>query len=166
VGFRSVVGRGTIFRVRIPLVAQFNDDMSRVTSNSIRLGHAESSEVSPEVRIVFETNEETALRAQEALSREGYAVLMSKRSELTGRPDWQARVNSMPVICVDQESLSDLLSRRVTQEGVERPPSTIVFIGARTGDFPSNGIVVLPDNEQGYLVLPRLIGHALNTHQR
>jgi hypothetical protein len=150
--------------LRIPLAAQFNDGVARVSDDSLRLGHAVSSGVSPAVQVVFETNEESALRAQDVLSREGYAVLVSKQSEFKGIPDWPAGVNSIPVICVDLGSLSDLLSRRVAQEGVDEPSSTIVFIGTRSGDFPSSGIVVLPDNEQGYLVLPRLIGHVLNTH--
>jgi len=166
VGFRSIVGRGTVFRVRIPWAPQVDDGAASVSGNSPRPDRGGLSKPCPAVRVVFETDKEAALRAQDVLSREGFGVLVSKQSELTGMPDRQAGVNQIPVICVDQESLSVLLSRRSSQEGTAEPSSMIVFIGTRSRDFPSNGIVVLPDNEQGYLVLPRLIGHALNTHQQ
>ena len=160
ISFRSFLNRGTVFRLRLPLVVKDDRDGFRAADESSGGSYSEEPGSRSKVVVLFETNREAAVRAQDILRSEAFSVEMYDHDAVPGDYWLHPEGSVSSIVCVDQESVAKIWSRRAAQSSDSAGLPVIVYMGARTADIPSAGLVVLPDSEQGYALLPRLLEHA------
>lgn len=160
VRLRSIESRGTIFVLSVPLASETS--WTDFQEPRISLGGIDSSMTPDAHRIVIlcNQNQDAALGASEFLGAQGLLSTIRRRFSSEDVLSWQTAGASTVVICVDIESLMEYLSWRSSRPVEEFGSSLVVYIGVRSSEIPSAGVVVIPPHDQGYAVLLRLIEHA------
>lgn len=163
VRFRSIVGRGTIFRVQIPLSSPPGAHESDEYRHESIFGVGGGKDDAPDVIVLFDSNKEAALRVRDSLVGEGFSVAVRESSEVVGSVRLKDATLKRPMVCVDQTSLSRLWGWKKSLTVSVTASSPLIYLGYREQDIPESGVIVLPDTPQGSTILVGVVRLALRS---